>query len=107
MRQPRRSGARLLRFRAPGITVLTPGWSMTLRPGRGARRGRAARLHVHPAVDGDDGAGDVVGVVVDEELDGAGDVVPLAGPAYRDAGHDLLDDVRRDGRGHLGLDVAG
>src|SRR5258708_39603360 len=54
--------------------------------------GRAS-IHVLAAIDRQRRAGDEVGLVGDQEQNGAGDVLGLAEPADRDARDDLFQDV--------------
>src|ERR1017187_5487014 len=54
-----------------------------------ASRGIPAFLHVHAAVDGEHVAGNVTGLLADQELHGVGDVLGLADAAERNPGEDL------------------
>src|SRR5580698_1001510 len=51
--------------------------------------------------------GNVTGFFRGEEGDAAGDLIGHAEPSDRDAGDDLLQDVLRHRRNHLGVDIAG
>src|SRR4029078_8664553 len=71
-------------------------WSMQFTPSH----------HVHSAVDGDVGAGDVAGFLRREEGDDCRNRPGLREPAHRDRGNDLLADFLADREHHVGLDVS-
>src|ERR1039457_345378 len=64
-------------------------------------------LHVHAAVDGEDVTGDVGGLFGDQELDGVGDVLGLAGAAQRNLGEVLRLHLFGQDPRHIGFNVAG
>src|ERR1035437_7666000 len=64
-------------------------------------------LHVHAAVDGEDVAGDVGGLFGDQELDGVGDVLGLAGAGEGNLGQVLGLHLFGQNARHVGFDVAG
>src|ERR1019366_4394358 len=64
-------------------------------------------LHVHAAVDGEDVAGDVGGLLGDQELYGVGDVLGLAGAGEGNLGEVLGLHLFRQNARHVGFDVAG
>src|SRR5205823_15133850 len=81
---------------------------------RGAQRrsnlgepARSASIHVLAAIDREGRAGDEIGLVRDQEQDGAGDVLGLAEAADRNPCDDLFENVLRHRAHHLGIDIAG
>src|SRR5436309_2281629 len=68
---------------------------------------RGSTSHLQAAVDRDDAAGDVAGVVVGQESHRPGDLPGVAEAADGNGGDDLVEDVLGHGGHHLGVGVAG
>src|SRR5271165_3936809 len=71
---------------------------------RGASTWPNKALSRAAGVDGDDGAGDALRLVAEQEFDRVGDVVQLGEAMERAAAHDLLEMRLAKALGHLGIE---
>src|ERR1039458_60340 len=72
-----------------------------------AERARSDLSHLHAAVDGDDTAGDIAGVVLEQEPDRMGDLLGAPQSARGDVGLDPVERLFGNRGHHFGVDEAG